>query len=50
MPVMPDDYEKYLNYLTLDVNHFVKSSISLGVFMGNVPGNNMGGTCASEST
>lgn len=50
MPVMPGDYEKYLNYLTLDVNHFVKSSISLGVFMGNVPGNNMGGTCASEST
>lgn len=50
MPVMPGDYEKYLNYLTLDVNHFVKSSISLGVFMGNVPGNNMGGTSASEST
>lgn len=49
MPVMPGDYEKYLNYLTLDVNHFVKSSISLGVFMGNVPGNNMGGTSASES-
>ena len=46
MPVMPGDYEKYLNYLTLDVNHFGKSSISLG----NVPGNNMGGTSASEST